>query len=78
MQRKLRNLYFSLILSALGVKNGERKGHMVNMELAPQGLFGLLYTAVLIGGDPHFLLSPRIFGQIRGRYWSAKTDDISL
>jgi hypothetical protein len=49
---------------------------MVNMELAPQGLLGLLCTAVLMGGDPQFLLSPRIWAHIRGRYWSAKIDDI--
>jgi hypothetical protein len=43
------DITYTLILSALGIKNGEMKGHIVNMELAPQGLFGLLYTAVLIG-----------------------------
>ncbi len=52
------NLYFSLILFALGVKNSERKGHRGNMELAPQSLFGLLCTALLIGWNPQFLPCP--------------------
>jgi hypothetical protein len=45
------------------------------MELDLQSLFGLLCTAVLIGGDPATPPRPRI---TQGRYWSAKIDDISL
>ena len=47
------------------------------MELDLRSLFGLLCTAVLIGIVllPPF---PRIWARIRGRYWSAKIDDISL
>jgi hypothetical protein len=40
------------------------------MELDLPSLYGLLCTAVLIGRDP---ATPP-----RGRYWSAKIDDISL
>jgi hypothetical protein len=45
------------------------------MELDLRSLFGLLCTAVLIGIVllPPF---PRIWARIRGRYWSAKIDDI--
>ncbi len=52
------------------------------MELDLQSLFGLMCTAVLIGWDPATSPpphpSPRIWAHIRGRYWSAKIDDISL
>jgi hypothetical protein len=51
------------------------------MELDLQSLFGLLCTAVLIGGDlatPQLPPSPRIWAHIRGRYWSARIDDTSL
>ncbi len=41
----------------------------LNMEL------DLLCTAVLIGWDPPY---PRIWAHIRGHYWSAKIDDITL
>ncbi len=53
--------------------------HRLNMELDLQSLFGLLCAAVLIGWDPA-TPPPRIciWAQIRGRYWSAKIDDISL
>ena len=55
----------------------------LNMELHLQSLFGLhahsLVTTVLISWDPatppH---PPRIWAHIRGRYWSAKIDDIYL
>jgi hypothetical protein len=47
------------------------------MELDLQSFFGLLCTAVLIGLDPATPL-PRFWARIRGRYWSAKIDDISL
>jgi hypothetical protein len=52
--------------------------HLLNTELDLQGLFGLLCTAVPIGrvlGTTVFP-SPRIWAHIRGRYWSAKIDDI--
>jgi hypothetical protein len=49
--------------------------HMLNMELDLQSLFGLLCTAVL---TPRLPPSLRIWAHIRGRYWSAKIDDISL
>ncbi len=35
-------------------------------------------TAVLIGWDPSTPSTPRIWANIRGRYWSVKIDDISL
>ncbi len=52
--------------------------YRLNIELDLQSLFVLLCTAVLIGcvpATPHY---PRIWVHIRGRYWSAKIDDISL
>jgi hypothetical protein len=54
--------------------------HRLNMELDPRRLFGLhVYSCThwLRPRDsppPH----PRIWAQIRGRYWSAKVGDISL
>ncbi len=61
------------------------------MELDLQSLFGLhacsICTAVLLGrktpqpatrSPPPPPPSPRIWAHIRGRYWSAKIDDISL
>ncbi len=45
------------------------------MDLDLQSLFGLMCTALLIGWDPA-TLPPRIWAHIRGRYWSAKVDDI--
>jgi hypothetical protein len=49
------------------------------MQLDLQRLFGLLCTAVLIGWDPATSPPPqRIWAHIRGRYWSAKIEDISL
>ncbi len=48
------------------------------MELDLNSLFGLLRTAVLIGWDPAMPPSLRIWAHKRGRYWSAKIDDISL
>ncbi len=50
--------------------------HFLKLELDLQILLGLLCTAVLIGGDP--APPPRIWAHLRGRYWSAKIDDISL
>jgi hypothetical protein len=44
------------------------------MELDLQGLFGLLCTAETLQLPP----SPRIWAHIRGRYWPAKIDDISM
>jgi hypothetical protein len=57
--------------------------HRLNMEVDFQSLFWapchVMSTAVLIGWDPATLsLPPRIWAHIRGRYWSAKTVDISL
>jgi hypothetical protein len=43
------------------------------MELDLQSLFGLLRTAE----TPQLPTSPRIWAHKRGRYWSAKVDDIS-
>jgi hypothetical protein len=51
------------------------------MELDLQSLFGLQHTALLSGLDPATPpppTHPRIWAHIRGRYWSAKIDDISL
>ncbi len=49
--------------------------HRLNLELDLQSF---ICTAVLIGWDPATPPSPRIWAHIRGRYWSAKIDDISL
>ncbi len=48
------------------------------MKVDLQSLFELYVTAVLIGWDPCTIPPiPRIGTRIRGRYWSAKIDDIS-
>ncbi len=57
-----------------------RTRHRLNMELDLQSLFGLhvhSYThwMRIHSPPPH---PPRIWAHIRGRYWSPKTDDISL
>jgi hypothetical protein len=54
--------------------------HRLNMELDLQSLFGLLCTVKLIaiGRDHRNPPPPRIWAHIRGSYWSAKIDDISL
>jgi hypothetical protein len=56
--------------------------YRLNMELELQSLCGLhvhLCTAVLIGlAETAPQPSPRIWALIRGRYWAAKIDDISL
>jgi hypothetical protein len=44
-------------------------GHRLNMELDLQSLFGL---------HVHSCSSPLIWAHKRGRFWSAKIDDISL
>ncbi len=49
----------------------------LNMELDLQSLFGLLCIAVFIGWDPATPHPPH-WTHIRGRYWLAKIDDISL
>jgi hypothetical protein len=47
----------------------------LNMELDPQRLFGILCVHLYsLANTP----LPRIWAHIRGRYWSAKIDDISL
>ncbi len=51
---------------------------MLNMELALQSLFGRYIMQCTDGLRPSNPPSPRIWARIRGRYWSAKIDDISL
>ncbi len=49
--------------------------HRLNMELDLQSFFGLhVHSKAETPQTP----PPRIWAQIRGRYWSAKIDDISL
>ncbi len=43
---------------------------------SPKFFLGSICTAVLIGWDPATPPSPRIWAHIRGRYWSAKVDEI--
>ncbi len=64
-------------LTVTDLNNASTENHMV---LDLQSLFGLLCIAVLIGWDPATPPppAPRIWAHIRGRYWSAKVDDISL
>jgi hypothetical protein len=51
------------------------KKHRLNKEIDLQSLFGLLCTTVL---TPQLPPPPRIWAHIRGCYWSAKIDVISL
>jgi hypothetical protein len=53
-------------------------GHSLNMELDLQSLFGLHVHNCIHWLRPHKPPSPRIWAHIRGRYWSAKIDDICL
>jgi hypothetical protein len=51
--------------------------HRLIMKLDLQSLFGPLCTAVLMVAEtPQLPTSPRIWAHLRGRYWSAKRDDI--
>ncbi len=53
--------------------------HRLNMELDLQSLFGLYVHSCTHWLRPRNCLPPpRIWAHIRGRYWSAKIDDISL
>ncbi len=55
------------------------EAYRLNMESDLQSLFaGSMCIAVLIGWDPVNPPPPRIWAHIRGRYWSAKIDDISF
>ncbi len=54
------------------------KGVWLRLNIELQRLFGLLCAAVLIGWDPATPPSPIIWAHLRGRYWSAKIDDIPL
>jgi hypothetical protein len=58
----------------------KRLEHRLNMEIELDltSLFGLLCTAVYSFAETPQHPPPRIRAHIRGRYWSAKTDDISL
>jgi hypothetical protein len=47
------------------------------MEL-DQVYLGSCVQLYLMAETPQFPPSPRIWAHIRGRYWSAKIDDISL
>jgi hypothetical protein len=60
----------------LGLNRKQYVPHRLNMKLDLHSFFGLLCTAVLIGKDT--TTPPRIWAHIRGRYWSAKIDDVSL
>ncbi len=51
--------------------------HKLNMELHLQSLFGLHVHSCTYWWDPA-TPPPPIWAHIRGRYWSAKIDDISL
>jgi hypothetical protein len=64
------------------MKNTSLEGfsHTLNMKLDLQSLFGLhVHCAQLysLAETPH-PPPPRLWAYIRGRYWSAKIDDISL
>ncbi len=56
----------------------EYQNHRINMELDLQSLFGLHVHSCTHGLRPRNLPPPHIWAYIRGRYWSAKRDDISL
>jgi hypothetical protein len=52
--------------------------HRLNMELDLQSLFGLHVNSCTHWLRPRNSPSPRIWAHLRGSYWSAKIDDISL
>jgi hypothetical protein len=67
------NFYLKKSFSNLALHN------RLNMELDLTSLFALLYVQLYsLAETPQPLPSPRIWAHIRGRYWSAKIDDISL
>ncbi len=73
-----RSAPFGVAMSSTGAHARPKSTSRLNMELNLQSLFGLLCTAVLLRWGPATPPSPRIWAHIRGRYWSAKIDDISL
>ncbi len=85
-RRSLRNesLLFGRCVQKIGAKTCDFPPkeimHRLNMELDRQSLFGLhVHSCILIGWDPATPPPPPpIWSHIRGRYWSAKIDDISL
>ena len=58
--------------------NPDRINHRLNMELDLRSLFGLHVLSCTHWVRPRTLPPPSIWANIRGRYWSAKIDDISL
>jgi hypothetical protein len=80
-------LYFYYYWNQQERRRGRRRGegvqqslphHRLNIELELQSLFGphvLDFTHWLRPRNPP---PPHIWAPIRGRYWSAKIDDISL
>jgi hypothetical protein len=52
--------------------------YRLNMELDLHSLFWSCVQLYSLAETPQPSPSPRIWSHIRGRYWSAKIDDISL
>ncbi len=52
--------------------------HRLNMKLDHQSIFGFQVHRYPSAATPQLPSSPRIWAHIRGRYWSAKKDDIFL
>ncbi len=52
--------------------------YRLNIELALQSLFGLYVHSCISLAETPPPPPPRIWAHIRGRYWSAEIDDISL
>ncbi len=71
---------YRLVLWLIGQVLFFRCEQGLNTEIDLRVYLGSMCTAVLIGWDPRNPPppSPHIWAHIRGRYWSAKTDDVSL
>ncbi len=72
-----RPTYYQLCLR-LNVLEFNALMHRLNMELDLQSLFGLHVYSCTHWLRPRNPAPPSAFGLIRGRYWSAKIDDVSL
>jgi hypothetical protein len=79
LRRAPLGLQENLYPSGLSEHSGAGRPKVKNMELDLQSLFTLhMYSCTHWLRPPQLPASPRIWAHIRGRYLSAKIDDISL